>query len=146
MEIKGENTARGIGRELPISWKDSIELCSELRGLYLEDAKEFLEDVIEKKRPVHARRFKRFVAHKRGKTFGPGRYPVKTAQHFLKLLEGVESNAEYKGLDPENMFVVHISANRGVTYQGWMPRARGRACAWNADTVNVEVILQETEE
>lgn len=146
MDIKEENTARAIGRELAVSWKDSVEICRELRGLYLEDAKEFLEAVIAKEKPVHYRRFKNDVAPKRGKGFGPGKYPVKAAAHILKLLEGVENNAEYKGLDPENMFIVHMAANRGITYQGWKPRARGRSSPWNSQTVNVEIILQETEE
>ena len=146
MDIAGENTARAIGKELPVSWKDSVELCREVRGLYLEDAKELLEDVIAMERPIHYRRYKNYVSHKRGKGFGPGRYPVKAASRLLKVLEGAEGNAEYKGLDPENMFIVHIAANRGTTYQGWKPRARGRATPWNSETVNIEVILQETEE
>ena len=146
MDIKGDNTARAIGRELPISWKDSVEICREIRGLFLEDAKELLEGVITLKRPMHMRRYSKHAPHKKGKGFGPGRYPVKAAQNILKALEGAEGNAEYKGLDPENMFIIHVAANRGITYQGWKPRARGRSAPWNSETVNVEIILQETEE
>ena len=146
MDISGENTARTIGQELPVSWKDSVELCREIRGLFLEDAKEFLEDVAEKKRPIHLRNYSKHAAHKRGTGFGPGKYPVKAAKSILKVLEGVENNAEYKGLDPENMFIVHIAANRGRVYPGWKPRARGRSSPWNSETVNVEIIIQETEE
>jgi large subunit ribosomal protein L22 len=146
MEADGENTARAIGAELPISWKDSVELCRELRGLYLADAKEFLASVVNLERPIHLRRYCRHAAHKRGKGFGPGKFPVKAAGSILRVLEGVENNAEYKGLDPESMFIIHIAANRGTVYPGWKPRARGRSSPWNHETVNVEIIIQETEE
>ncbi|NIR16835.1 MAG: 50S ribosomal protein L22, partial [Desulfobacterales bacterium] len=38
-----------------------------------------------------------------------------------------QHNAEYKGLDSENMRIVHISTSRGMTTQGYQPRAHGRS-------------------
>ena len=86
------------------------------------------------------------MGHRKGKGFGPGRFPKKAAQAILDVIEAAESNAEYKGLDPENMLVLHISANQGRVFEGMKPRARGRSTPWNAETTNVEIILKEMEE
>ena len=145
-EADPQTTAKAIGKELHISPKHSIEICNLLRGKTLVDAKQILEEVIELRRPVPFKRHKRYVAHKRGKGFGPGRYPVNASAAILKVLTAAEHNAEYKGLDPEIMRVAHISSNLGRTYQGWRPRARGRSSPWNTETVNVEVILEEMKE
>jgi large subunit ribosomal protein L22 len=105
-----------------------------------------MEDVIKLKRAVPFRRYKKYVGHRRGQGFGPGRFPKRAAKEILRLLEHVEHNAEYGGLDIENMKIVHMSAYRGRVYEGRMPRAHGRASAWNTETVNIEIIVEEIEE
>jgi len=146
IEADPETTAKAIGKELHISPKHCIEICNLIRGKTLTDAKRYLEEVIQLKRPVPFRRHKRYVAHKRGKGFGAGRYPVNSSAAILRILEDAEHNAEYKGLDPEIMRVAHISSSLGRVYQGYRPRARGRSSAWNTETVHIEVILEEMEE
>ena len=37
-----------------------------------------------------------------------GRFPKKSCEFVLNLLKNAESNAEYKGLDTENLVVQHI--------------------------------------
>ena len=145
-KIDPEHTAQAIGRELRISFKHSVEICRALKGKNIDDAKKYLEDVIKLEQPVPFRRYKRCVGHRKGKGFGPGRFPQNAAKAILRLIESVESNAEYKGLDPDNMVIMHISANRGRVFEGWHPRARGRSTPWNVETTNVEVIAKETEE
>jgi large subunit ribosomal protein L22 len=143
---EGHSIAKAIGREIHISPKHSVELCRALRGKKLEDAKELLEDVIEKRRPIPFKRYKRSIGHRKGKGFGPGRYPVRAAKAIMKVLEAAESNAEYSGLDTEALLVKHIAANKGRVISGWMPRAHGRNTAKDTETVNIEVILEEVEE
>ncbi|MEK6851692.1 MAG: 50S ribosomal protein L22, partial [Candidatus Thermoplasmatota archaeon] len=89
-----ETTARAIGRELPISPKKAVELCRAIRGKTVEDAKDYLERVMAMKQAVPMKRYKTMIAHKAG--IGPGRYPVKVARHFLKVLQRAEENAGYK--------------------------------------------------
>lgn len=141
-----ENSARAIGRELRISPKHSFEICNAIRGMKLEDAKKYVEDVIKLKQPVPFKRYKKYVSHRRGKGFGPGRYPKRAAKEILRLLESVEHNAEYGGIDTENARITHISAYRGRVYPGRKPRAHGRATEWNTDTVNIEIIVEEIEQ
>jgi large subunit ribosomal protein L22 len=144
-KVKEENIAKAIGRELHISPKKSMELCRELKGLSTEQAKKYLEEVIALKRVVPYRRFKRDVPHRKGKGTMAGRYPIKAARAILETIEHAEHNAEYKGLDPENMFIYSIIAHRGRTIRGRIPRAFGRATAWDTHTTNIELILKEKE-
>ena len=145
-DVDPEHSAQAIGRELRISIKHSVEICHAVKGMNIEKAKDYLEKVINLETPVPFRRYKRCVGHRKGKGFGPGRFPKKAAQAIRDVIKAAESNAEYKGLDPENMLVLHISANQGRVFEGMKPRARGRSTPWNAETTNVEVILKEMEE
>ena len=142
-DLDEETTARAYGREMPISPKKAVELCRALRGMTVEDAKAYLERVIALKQAVPMKRYKTMVAHKAG--VGPGRYPVKVARHFLKVLQGAEENAGYKGLDVDSMRVRVLAAHRGSISKGQMPRAQGRSTPWNQETVNLEVVLEEVE-
>ena len=42
--------AKATGKSLKISPKHSVEICREIRGMYLDEAKEYLEDVIQLKK------------------------------------------------------------------------------------------------
>ena len=147
--IESEKSARAQGIELKISPKHSVEICRAIRGMSLKSAKSYLEEVTVLKRAVPFLRYKWEIGHRRGPGFGKGsghctgRYPQKAAKFILKILEDVENNAEYKGLDIENLKIVHVAAQRGRIIEGRMPRAHGSASAWNEHTTNIEVIVEE---
>ncbi len=138
-----DTTSRAIGKELPISPKHSREICSMVRGMEVTNALDILSEVIELKRPVPFKRYKKYVSPKRGT--GPARYPTKAAKAIRGVIESAVSNAEYKGLDGDSMRIKVIAAHHGRTQQGWLPRAYGRATPFNQQTVNLEVILEEVE-
>jgi len=141
--LDDETTSRAMGRELPISPKKAMEVCRQIRGKRVEDAKAYLERVIAMDTPVPMRRYKTMVAHKRGT--GPGRYPVKVAEQVMKILESAEENAGYKGLDVESMRIKVAAAHKGSIQKGIMQRAHGRSSPWNQETVNLELVLEEVE-
>ena len=138
-----DTTAKAIGRDIPVSPKMSREICGMIRGMKVETAVSALEDVIELKRAVPLKRYNKRVSHKKGT--GPGRYPQKAAKAVLSVVQSAVTNAEYKGLDAETMVIATVSASRGRTIPGHMPRAHGRATQWDQNTVNIEVIIEEVE-
>jgi large subunit ribosomal protein L22 len=140
----GETVARARGIELHMSPKKTYEVMNAIRGLSLEEARTFLEEVVELKRPVPFRRYNQEVAHKRA--VGPGRYPKKVAKQLLGILQNAESNAEYEGMDTDALFVRVAACARGRIVKANMPRAHGRATAWNEQTTNVEIVLAERAE
>jgi large subunit ribosomal protein L22 len=138
------NTAKAMAHELNVSPKHCIEILREIRGKKLSVAKTYLEDVIAKKKSVPFKRFNRNVGHKRHQSgWDAGRYPVKACGEILTVIKNAEANAEYKGLDTDNMRVIHAASKRGRVTHGMMPRAMGRATDWNIETVTVEVVLGE---
>ncbi len=142
--IEGENVARAKANELSISPKHSIEIARFIKGMTTAEAKAYLADVVEMKKAIPFKRFKRNVAHQRGlEGWAAGRYPVKAAKAYIRLLESVEMNAEYIGLDSENLRIDHVSANRGRIHQAFFPRAMGRATPKRRETVNIEIIVTE---
>ncbi|HEV2316454.1 MAG TPA: 50S ribosomal protein L22 [Thermoplasmata archaeon] len=135
------SVARARGSELPMSPKKTYEVLNAIRGLALEDARQYLEDVVALKRPIPMRRYNQETAHKRG--IGPGRFPKKVAKNVLQILQNAESNAEYEGLDTDQLYVFVASCARGRVRKAQMPRAQGRSTEWNEQTTHVEIVLRE---
>ncbi|MHC1605372.1 MAG: 50S ribosomal protein L22 [Candidatus Methanofastidiosia archaeon] len=143
-EIDATQSARVYGKELRISPKHATEISREIKGMRLQAAKQYLEDVIKMKRAVAFRKYNLKVGHKKGlRGWDAGRYPVKASQHFLKLINEIQANAEYKGLDIEKLRIIHASSSRGRVLPGWIPRSHGRSSPYNQVLTNVEIIVEE---
>ena len=138
-----DTSAKAIGKEMPISPKFTREICGMVRGMKVNKAIDTLEGVIALETPVPLKRYNKRVSHKQG--VGPGRYPKKAAAAVLGVIKSAVANAEYKGLNTDDMVVRTITASRGRVTPGHMARAHGRATEWNQDTVNLEVIIEEVE-
>ncbi len=133
--------AKSMGRDLNIPFKQAVVVCDQLRGLKVAKAKQLLENVISLKKPVPFPKFNTGVGHRKGKA-GIGKYPKKTSQEILKILRNLETNSEYKGLDPEKLKIIHIQAQRGLSRQRRKPR--GRYQVWETQLVNIQVMAKET--
>ncbi|MDN7025496.1 50S ribosomal protein L22 [Methanoculleus sp. FWC-SCC1] len=146
VQTQGDSTARAKANELPVSPKHSIEIARFIRNKNTVEVRAYLADVVALKKAIPFKRFNRNVAHKRGlDRWDGGRYPVKAAEAYIRLLESVEKNAEYIGLDTEKLVVDHASANRGRGFKGFFPRAMGRATPKRRETVNIEIVVREVE-
>ncbi len=142
-EADPETTSKAIGKEISVSPKHCREVCKMLKGMRVDKAREYLLSVADLKTPVPYTRYKMFLSPK--PKVGPGRYPRKAAKAILTVIESARSNAEYKGLDADNMRIKNACAHRGRIQQGFMPRAYGRSTPWNEQTTNIEIILEEVE-
>ncbi len=140
----GTSVARARGVELPISPKKTYEVLNAIRGLPLERARTVLEDAVELRRAIPFRRYNQETSHKRG--VGPGRFPKKVAKNVLQILRNAESNAEYESLDTDRLYVKVAASSRGRILKASMPRAHGRATAWNEQTTHIEIVLAERKE
>jgi large subunit ribosomal protein L22 len=144
-KISGDNIAKAKANELNMSPKHSIEIATFIRHKRVNDAIAYLNEVIGLKKAIPFRRFNRNVAHKRGLpgSWAAGRYPVKASKEYIRVLESVKKNAEYIGLDADNLEIIHVSANRGRAQKSFFPRAMGRASPKVRETVNIEVVVRE---
>jgi len=130
-------------REKEISHKHAREVAVAIKGLSIEKARDYLQAVIRKDRAVAFRRFKNQVGHKSDPGMMSGRYPQKTAREFIKVLDNLESNAEYKGMDLDRLKIINATVHKGVIIKRFIPRAMGRATPKNNVLVHVELIAQE---
>ncbi len=142
-ERNPEKSARAYGSEMHCSPKHSQNIMRAIKGMKISDAEQLLEDVIALKRPIPFKTHLTSVSHRKG--MGPGAYPKKASTYILGVLKNAENNAEYKGLDTENMIVIHASAYQGRIIKGMMSRAQGRTTPKNEQTTNVELIVEEKE-
>ena len=135
---------RASSREIDISHKHAREICVAINGMNLNKAKEYLENVVALKQPVPYRRYKNEVAHRSElQGFPAGRYPVKAAREFLRLLDNMEANAEYKGMDLDRLAIIHASSYPGAKIRRSIPRAYGRSSPKYNTLVHIEVVVME---
>jgi len=128
---------------LPISRKNSVHVARAIKYLPLEKAKKYLEDVIAKKRSIPFFRYNRDIPH-RNDLNGPikaGRYPEKVARHFLRLLNSLEKNAQYSGLNTNKLLIIHAAAHKGTTVWG-----RIRMKTVRRKRTHVEIVAMEVEQ
>jgi large subunit ribosomal protein L22 len=130
-----EEVARAVAVNVPISTKTAVMMAAYLRGKSVERAKRDLEDVLTQKRALPFTRFSEGAGHKPG--MGPGKYPKKTSEAFLELLNSVIANAQDKGFGSE-LKLVGVTAHKAATSPRY-GRHRGRS---NKST-HVEMIVAE---
>ncbi len=108
---KEEKIATAVGKDLPISTKQAVAICSFIKGKNPSKAMDLLDKVIKKRIAVP---MKGEIPHKRGMPKGKpsGRYPVKASKYFIKLLKNLIANAATKGLDPESLIITKAMANK----------------------------------
>merc|ERR1719453_773353 len=115
----------------------------------LHSAKRYMEDVIEKKRCVPYRKFKGCIGRTpQAKAFKTtqGRWPVKSCKVLLGLLKNAESNAEFKNLDTESLYIYHIQVSEAQQGRRRTYRAHGRIGPYCNCPCHIEMILEEKEE
>ncbi len=130
-------------REKKISHKHAREAATAIKGLTIEKARDYMLSVIAKERAIPFRRYKNQVGHRSDPGVMSGRYPEKTAGEFLKLLDNLESNAEYKGMDMDRLKIINATTHKGVVIKRFSPRAQGRATDKNDVLTHVELVAQE---
>jgi large subunit ribosomal protein L22 len=142
--LNEEKTAKASGRELKISHKAAREVCRAIKGMMLNDAKQYLRDVQAKKKAIPYRRYNKKLPHRHGlvNSFS-GRYPIKACAHILDILQSAQANGENKGLDVDRLRIIHAAAYQGIKMKRFAPRAQGRASPKFDTTTHVEIVLDE---
>ncbi len=108
---KDEAIVNGI--RLPISTKDSVEICRFIRKKTIDKAISDLEEVLKFKRAIPMRGE---IPHRKGKGMMSGRYLTKAVGHFLKLLKTLKANANVNGL--EEPIIIEAIPNKAARPYG----------------------------
>ncbi len=134
----GSDCAKAYGRDLGISTKASINVCKALRGLSVEKAVAYLDNVIALKVPIAYTRFTDGVGHRKG-NFAAGRFPVKAAKAIKEIILSASANAAHQGLG-DDLKIVHLCAHKAST-----PFHQGRQRRRAMKRTHIEVVVQEQE-
>ena len=134
---------RAAIREKPISHKHAREIALAIKGLSIEKARDYLLDVTKFKRSIPFKRYKNQVGHKSDPGTMSGRYPEKAATEILRLLDNLESNAEYKGMDLDRLKIINTTVHKGRLLKRFIPRAMGRSSAKNNALIHLAIVAQE---
>ena len=137
------NHVRASIREKDMSHKHAREIAVAIKGLSVEKARDFLQAVINKQRAVAFGRYKKQVGHRSDPGMMAGRYPEKAAKEFIKALDNLESNADYKGMDLDRLKLINVTTHKGVLVKRFIPRAQGRATPKNNVLTHVEMVARE---
>ncbi|HHQ44659.1 MAG TPA: 50S ribosomal protein L22 [Candidatus Altiarchaeales archaeon] len=135
------STVKAMGRDYNISFKSTVELCKHLKGMPLTKALKILEKVKEKEYAVPYTRFNKGVGHRKGAGVKIGKFPVKVARHVEMVLKNLEANAEFKGMDAQNITITSLNAIKGRAIQKRRPKGRWKV--WNTQYVHIQAIGQE---
>lgn len=134
---------RAALREKTISHKHAREIAHSIKGKSIESARSYLQSVTRLERAVPFKRYNNEVAHKSDTGVMSGRYPEKAANEFLRLLDNLESNAEYRGMDLDRLKIINATVHKGRKLERFTPRAMGRASPKVDILTHVELVAQE---
>jgi large subunit ribosomal protein L22 len=98
-------------REKTISHKHAREIAHLIKGKSIESARSYLQSVITLERAVPFKRYNNEVGHKSDTGVMAGRYPEKAATEFIRLLDNLESNAEYRGMDLDRLKIINATVH-----------------------------------
>lgn len=145
-EYNPKSQARAFLAGQPISLKYSNEMCRELKGKSVKKAEEYLKRVSEMKDFLPLRNYNKKVPHRKGnsKSFvKSGRFPIRLTKVFLGLLNLVKANADFKGLDSDNLRIVHMFASQGFRRAGNQSRGRISGKRHRHKSTHIEIIVEE---
>lgn len=131
-----QDMARAYGRDLSISTKASINICTTLRGMVAQKAIDHLDAVVAKKQAIAFTRFTDGVGHRKG-AMASGRFPVKAAKDIQAVIKSAVANAANKGLS-EELKIDHICAHKAAT-----PFHQGRQRRRAMKRTHIEVAVKE---
>jgi len=100
--------AIALGRNLHISKKQGVYVCSFIKNKDIDFAISELNEVIKFRKAVP---FKGEIPHRKGKGMMSGRYPVKAAGLFVTVLKGLKGNVIVNGLDLDKTKIYSASAS-----------------------------------
>ncbi|MCX6748293.1 MAG: hypothetical protein NT076_01690 [Candidatus Pacearchaeota archaeon] len=92
-QVEKKEFAQAQGRDMPLSLKHVKFICRFIKGKTIQEALDLMNKVSEKK--IYVPMSGELACRKKGIK---GRYPVKASREFIRVLKGLQGNANVAGL------------------------------------------------
>mmetsp|Transcript_21181 Transcript_21181/g.21301 ORF Transcript_21181/g.21301 Transcript_21181/m.21301 type:complete len:190 (+) Transcript_21181:67-636(+) len=140
--------AKARASHIRVHYKHCREISKAIKGLNLLKAKKYLENVLKFKAAIPFTKYTGGIGrHSLGKQYNaPGDkvgWPIKATKVILDLLRNVESNAETKGLDLEQVVLTHVQSNQAPKMRRRTYRAHGRINPYMSCPAHIELFAEE---
>ena len=132
---------KAMGKDFNVSFKNMVMVAKAVKGMQLDKAIEYLEQVTELKRTIPFTRFNKGIGHRKGNQFKMSKFPKKASTYALDVLKNLQANAEFKGYDPTKIKIVHAQANHGISRARRKPK--GRWTIWETEYCHLQVMGKE---
>ncbi len=144
--VAGKKSAVAVLKNKPVSLKYVLEIIRAVKGKRVDKAIAFLKRVMAFEEHLPLRVYNKKVPHRKGQAKSyvkAGRYPVRAAKAFIELLELAKANANNKGLDAENLLIVHAFASQGFRRTAYQPMGRIAGKVRKRKSCHMEVVVRE---
>ena len=148
-----------------VSFKKTREASCTLRKRKVVDAIQYLKNVIAKTECVPFRRYNRGCGQthqarkfsipkreivkangekvvKEGYVQTRGRWPKKSAEFLISLLENIKDNAEAKSLSADDLVITHVQVSKAPVIYGRTFRAHGRVNPFNKSPCHIQMVAE----
>lgn len=132
-----EKAAKARSRMVRASPKKTMETCNAVKGMKVDKALSYLEDVLAKRDIVPFKKRNKKMPHRKGGQ--PGGYPEKSIEKVKGVIQSAVSNAEYQGLDTNNLKIVHATAHRSGSIPGQPKKLRAKSKSLST----IEIVVKE---
>ncbi|RKP19552.1 ribosomal protein L22 [Rozella allomycis CSF55] len=139
-------SCKASGSYLRTHFKNTREVAAAIKGMKLQKAFAYLDDVKEHKRCIPFRRFAGSIGRTaQAKEFKltKGRWPVKSVGFVVGLLNNAKANAEAKGLSYEDLVIKHVQVNQAPKHRRRTYRAHGRINPFMSHPCHIEIVVEE---
>ncbi len=145
-KINAKKTAKAMMKNRPVSLKYSLELMAKIKGQRVDKSMAYIQRIINHEEFLPLRTYKKKMGHRKGETkhmTKVGRYPTRVMNTFLDLLNSVKANADYKGLDSDNLLITHMFASQGFSRMSSQSQGRIAGKMRKRKATHLEVVVQE---
>lgn len=146
-----EKVSKSRGSHLRIHFKHCREIAHATKGMKVNKALKYLDDVLGYKAIVPFVKFtggigSKSMAKNLKAPGNSGRWPVKATAVYKDLLLNAVANAETKGLDIDACIIEHAQCNKAPAGRRRTYRAHGRIGKYASQPAHIELMLKEVGE
>jgi len=127
--------------DLRAHYKNTYEVARACKGLKLNNAIKYLDNVLEHKQIIPFRRYTGGIGrHAQVKVFKhtQGRWPEKSTKCVRELLINLRANAETAKLNVDDCVITHVVVQRAVSGRRRTYRAHGRISPYLSSNCHIE--------